>query len=112
MKGISHGFALLALGALCAGCATALSTPVAGADQLTVTKNAADVTGCTPVGNVDGHLAQGNYPEGMVQVRNQTVGLGGDTLFMTDDPAEHVIGPPNSFFPMGVAYRCGKTAAH
>jgi hypothetical protein len=42
---------------------------------------------------------------GMRQIQNRTAGLGGNTIFLTIDPSEHIINPPNTF-ATGVAYRC------
>ena len=81
-------------------CATV--TPAPGADKVRVTKNASDVAACTAVGNIKVPL---NPSTGTVDIanaatefRNQTIGLGGNTGFVTygleSTPAE------------GVAYRC------
>jgi hypothetical protein len=81
-------------------CAT--TTPVPGADKVHITKNPSDVANCTAVGNIKVPL---NPSTGTVDIansatefRNQTIGLGGNTGFVTyglgNFPAE------------GVAYRC------
>jgi hypothetical protein len=77
----------LAITTLTAGCATTALAP--GAAQVKIVRNAADVAACTAVGNV----SQGPDP------RNLTVGLGGNTLFVTAETFAGVIGS-------GVAYRC------
>jgi hypothetical protein len=77
----------LAITTLTAGCATTVLAP--GAAQVRIVRNAADVAACTAVGNV----SPGQDP------RNLTVGLGGNTLFVT---TENSLG---AIFN-GVAYRC------
>jgi len=70
-----------------------------GADQVRVTNLAADVKGCTPVGNI-------KVPEGKVAlfgnqvnlVRNQTIGFGGNAAFVTEGTLRY----PET----GIAYRC------
>lgn len=72
-----------------------------GADKVRITKDASDVSACSAVGNirlpsdangnVDGYNAD-------AQFRNQTVGLGGNTAFVTRS---------GLFVPIeGIAYRC------
>lgn len=79
-------------------CATTV-TLVPGASKVRVTSKAQDVTGCTPVGNV--RLPPSSpgsapiYANPIGELRNQTVGLGGNTLFMT-----------SYAWGEGVAYRC------
>ena len=84
---------------LLADCTTVAPAP--GADKVRVTDKPADVTGCTPVGNI--HVPKD--PNGLVdaasagtQFRNEVVGLGGNAGFVTygflSAPVE------------GVAYRC------
>jgi hypothetical protein len=76
-----------------------------GAEQVQVTNVAADVSNCTPVGNVevpkdaDGFVAVG-YASG--QLKNQTVGLGGNVAFVTDGTL--------SIPQAGIAYRCPSQA--
>ena len=73
-------------------CSCAVLAP--GADRVKFTQNAADVAGCKVVGNVSGLFRVGDsqfYSED--QLRNRTVGLDGNTVFLTTQ-AE------------GVAYRC------
>ena len=73
-------------------CVSARLAP--GADRVKLTHNASDVAGCKAVGNVSGWIAAGDqqfYYE--AQLRNRTVGLDGNTVFLTT-PRE------------GVAYRC------
>jgi hypothetical protein len=85
----------LALCLLSAGCAE--SVPLApGAENVTVTHNEADVASCTAVGNVVGVTDTNYVTDERREMRNQAVGLGGDTLLLTRerDP------------PTGTAYRC------
>jgi hypothetical protein len=77
---------------------SACVTLVPGADRVRITRNAPDVTGCTPVGNIgaprnaDGTVDLANADR---QVRNQTVGLGGNTALLVS---------PIGYD--GVAYKC------
>ena len=72
-----------------------------GADQVRVTNLAADILGCTPVGNIkvpDDQIAL--FGNQVNLVRNQAIGFGGNTAFVTE-------GTPR--FPQaGIAYRCPK----
>ena len=90
--------------AVVAVCLTACSTiaSVPGSESVRITKNPSDVAACTAVGNIKvpvnpstGTVDIGNAA---TQFRNQTIGLGGNTGFVTEGvgsvPAE------------GVAYRC------
>jgi hypothetical protein len=72
-----------------------------GADKVRITKNASDVSACSAVGNihlprdangqVDAYNADANF-------RNQTVGLGGNTAFVTQSGMFVAV--------EGIAYRC------
>src|SRR5215469_11901915 len=76
---------MMAAMGLLAGCATPGQMMLApGANQVRITKNPADVSGCTPVGTVD------SRPEldSEVYMRNHTVGHNGDTLLITYDPSD------------------------
>ena len=83
----------LCLAAL-AACASVTLVP--GADKVRVTQNAQDVGACAAVGNLrvprdsHGNPAVMNPTDDM---RNQTIGLGGNTAFVTSASE-------------GVAYRC------
>lgn len=70
-----------------------------GADKVRITKDASDVANCSAVGNikVPGD-AQGQVTTATAEFRNQTVGFGGDTAFVTFSP----FGVPVE----GIAYRC------
>lgn len=81
---------LTAIGLL-AGCVTMTLAP--GADQVKITRNAADVTGCRAVGNVS---ANSGPLDLNTELRNKTLGLGGNVLFTTG------LFSANE----GVAYRC------
>jgi hypothetical protein len=80
---------------------TACVTAAPGADKVRLTKNASDVGNCTAVGNINvPGAARGdvNMLDANNQFRNQVVGLGGNTAFITDD----TLGIPVE----GIAYRC------
>lgn len=77
---------------LLTGCVTTALAP--GAADVRVVRSAADIASCTSVGNVT------QPPDQNVDMRNLTVGVGGNTLFVT----EEVLGIVRS----GVAYRCPK----
>jgi hypothetical protein len=72
-----------------------------GADKVRLTKSAADVANCTAAGNIrvpytaDGQIDVANAND---EFRNQVVGLGGNTAYVTSAP----LGVPIE----GVAYRC------
>jgi hypothetical protein len=74
------------------GCVTTALAP--GAADVRIVRSAADIAPCTAVGNVR------QPPDQNVDMRNLTVGVGGNTLFVT----EEVLGIVRS----GVAYRCPK----
>jgi len=81
--------ALAAVVLITSSCAT--PTPLApGADKVKFTQDAADVTGCKPVGNVSALRTRSDTES---YLRNTTIGLGGNTVFRTA-----------SF--EGVAYNC------
>jgi len=85
------------------GCATV--TPAPGAEAVKVTKNPADVTACRAMGNVDSRAAHGNVLNITPVLRNQVIGLGGDTLLLTFDPRDHVVSNPGDL-ATGIAYKC------
>jgi hypothetical protein len=90
-------FVSMALAFMSSGCATGNVTLAPGADQVKMTKVPTDVASCVAVGNVDGKNSSGLTSDGIRQMQNQTVGLGGNTVFVTSDI------PPQK----GIAYRCG-----
>jgi len=75
-----------------AGCVTTALAP--GAADVQTVRSAADVASCTAVGNVR------QPPDQNVDMRNLTVGVGGNTLFVTEEASGIV--------KAGVAYRCPK----
>jgi len=77
---------------LLTGCVTTALAP--GAIDVRIVRNAADVASCTTAGNVR------QPPDQNVDMRNLTVGVGGNTLFVT----EEIFGIATA----GVAYRCPK----
>jgi hypothetical protein len=77
------------------GCATVTLAP--GAVQIKVTGVPTGVASCVVVGNVDGENGSSLTSDGMRQLQNQTVGVGGNTVLVTSDL------PPQK----GIAYRCG-----
>jgi hypothetical protein len=81
---------VLTVTTLTASCVTTALAP--GAAQVKIVRNAADVAACTAVGNVvpDAQKLQ--------DARNLTVGLGGNTIFVTSESFGTILN--------GVAYRC------
>jgi hypothetical protein len=90
MKQVVFGCIVVFLVALSAGCVT----PAPGADQVIITRNPADVSACTAVGNISAEK-MGNLDRHVAQ--NQAVGLNANVVFDTGYG--------------GVAYSCGKAAA-
>ena len=87
MKQISQSILGIAICALANGCVS--YAPAPGADRLQLIRNPADVATCTAVGNVDWQRGD---------VRNMTVGLGGNAIFVTSEQRGFVL--------TGIAYRC------
>jgi len=80
---------------------TACVSLAPGADKVRITKSASDVANCSAVGNikVPGEASGDvNITSATTQFRNQVVGLGGNTAFVTST----TLGMPVE----GVAYRC------
>jgi hypothetical protein len=75
------------------GCVSAVAL-APGADQVKLTHNAADVASCKAVGNVTGLSDRKGTLDIEPLLRNRTIGLGGNTVFLTQGEFE------------GVAYRC------
>jgi hypothetical protein len=75
-----------------AGCVTTALAP--GAADVRIVRAEAEVASCTAVGNVR------QPPDQNVDMRNLTVGVGGNTLFATESVLGNVVA--------GVAYRCPK----
>jgi hypothetical protein len=89
MKQVATGSIIMMLGALSAGCVT----PVAGADEVTITINPADVSACSAVGRID-DTAMINPDRNIA--KNQAAGLSANVILNTGRG--------------GIAYRCGKAA--
>ncbi len=73
---------LLSVATILSGCETVPLAP--GAAQVRFTSNPADVASCKAVGNV----AAGCSSDGQIQtfeptIRNRTIGVGGNTVFVT-----------------------------
>ena len=80
------------------GCVTTALAP--GAADVQIARNAEDVAACTAVGNF-------RQPPGeFVDPRNVVVGLGGNTLFVTQQTIGIAAGPRS--IVAGVAYHCPK----
>jgi hypothetical protein len=91
MKWIVGAMTVVAIGGVVSGCATLVLAP--GAEQIKVTQLATDVEGCRAVGNVTSKAG----PDLDTEIRNKTLGFGGNVLFVTSK-----FGPASE----GVAYRC------
>src|SRR5258705_5733670 len=78
-------------------CVTMTETLAPGAERVRLTNEAAAVAGCKAVGNVSGLVGSEAYSE--TQLRNRTVGLDGNTVFVT---LFTLYALPQE----GVAYRC------
>jgi hypothetical protein len=85
--------AIAAIGLATTGCVTVALAP--GAEKVKITKNASDVASCKAVGNVKSPLI--GYDAINATLQNQTLGLGGNTVFVTGTAAES---------EAGVAYSC------
>ena len=90
MSRLVHACALTVATTLAGGCVT----PAPGAAQVTITRNPADVSACTPVGNI-GRDAMGAADPNIA--RNQAVGLNANVILNTGGG--------------GVAYHCEKPAS-
>ena len=71
------------------------------AQPVTVTTNAADVAGCTPLGLVHSGGLNFGFLSGDASLKKHAVELGGDTVLRTSSKA-------TDWQASGVAYRCGK----
>jgi hypothetical protein len=78
-----------------AGCVTSTIALAPGAASVRIVRSEADVASCAAVGNV------AQPPNQNVDMRNLTVGIGGDTLFVTNSLS-------NGYIEAGIAYRCSK----
>lgn len=97
MKTIRWKPAVAAICTVAAGCASVSLAP--GADQVTVTRRAADVAACTPVGDMSSPPPMMTDPDVDRRMRNETLSLGGNVLLIT-----------SSLRRTGTAYRCGGDA--
>jgi hypothetical protein len=80
--------------------------PAPGASEVRVANKPADVVDCTPVGNIQvPRDANGlvDVAHTLDQLKNQTVGLGGNTALITQRE--------QSIPAAGIAYRCPSQAA-
>ena len=92
MKTFCRLFAVAALGTATAACVTVALVP--GADRIQLTRNVGDVSACKAVGNVRASDLPFDFEP---TIRNQAVGLGADTVFVTTDNGQE---------EAGVAYKC------
>jgi hypothetical protein len=86
--------AVLAIGAIVTGCSTVSLAP--GADQVNVTRNAAEVAACASLGSVSPPKVLLTDPDAERQMQNETLDLGGNVLLLT-----------TSLGRSGIAYHCG-----
>jgi hypothetical protein len=86
----------LALALILGACATT-PRPLPGSDTLHMTTDPSDVSACTAVGNIE---VPGGAPNKDIQFRNQAVGFGADTAFVTVT----IFGAATPVD--GIAYRC------
>ena len=94
MKWIFGAMGAVAIAGVVSGCATPMLALAPGAEQIKETQNATDVAGCRAVGNVKSEAAPLDLD---TDIRNRTLGFGGNVLFVTSK-----LGQPSE----GVAYRC------
>lgn len=80
------------------GCVTVVPAP--GARQVRITADPANVSGCTPVGNI-APLPNESVSMANVMFRNRVIGLGGNAGLIT----RRVFNEPIE----GIAYRCPST---
>jgi hypothetical protein len=89
MNRVARNCIVMVLTAASAGCVTAAP----GAEQVKFTSNPADVSACSPVGNIS---AEAMSPTSPLLAQNLAVGLNANVIFRTG--------------ASGVAYRCGNAA--
>ena len=89
--GAARGSLILILAALSTGCVLSGIILAPGADQVKFTSNPADVSGCSPVGNIPANAI--NLPDPRL-AQNEAVGLDANIVFNTGYG--------------GVAYHCTK----
>jgi hypothetical protein len=98
MKAFRWGPVGVAACALATGCSTVSLAP--GADQVAVTRNAADVAACTSLGKIQASSPMLTDPDAERQLQNQTFNLGGNVLLFD-----------SSLQRSGAAYHCGDAGA-
>ena len=108
MMRLSQGLLFASIAAATVGCGTTPVTMAPAADLVRVTKDSADVASCAPLGSVDARQYPLDPANALRQMKNQAVGVGGNTLFVTFDPTDHAINRPNAY-ATGIAYRCVST---
>lgn len=100
MRGISQRLfsvsGALALMLMLGACVTT-TRPLPGSDTVRMTTDPSDVSACTVVGNIK---VPGGAPDKDIQFRNQVVGAGADTAFVTVT----IFGAATPVD--GIAYRC------
>jgi hypothetical protein len=90
MRRVAVPLIVVVAGCVVSGCQTIVAAP--GATSVKITRNPADVAGCTPVGNID-NVTMLN-PDPLPQ--NKAVGLGGNVILNTGSG--------------GIAYHCQTSA--
>ena len=103
MKTSNVATALLA-GAFVTGCAVPTTPMAPGAMQVTITRLPQEVQTCTAAGNVV--VGEGPYIS-YDSVRNQAIGVGGDTVLDTT-PSGVISFGDRRVLSAGVIYRCRK----
>jgi len=90
---VARRLTLAAIVVLSSSCTPMTVRLVPGADRVKLTENTSDVAGCKVVGNVAVVLGRDDLRFREDLLRNRTVGLDGNTVFLTTSYE-------------GVAYRC------
>lgn len=92
MKTFCRLSAVAALAIATTACVTVVLVP--GADRIQLTRNVGDVSACKAVGNVKASDLPMDFEP---TIRNQAVGLGADTVFISTQNGQE---------EAGVAYKC------
>lgn len=95
MRRLYGGLIVVACLLAAVGCVTVVSAP--GADQVRLTEIPAEVTGCTPMGNIQ-PLPNMPASSARIMFRNRVIGFGGNTGLIT----RYIFAEPIE----GIAYRC------
>jgi hypothetical protein len=98
----SLNMAVVATTLMVAGCQTTTTVLAPGAASVRIVRSEADIASCKAVGNVR------QPPDQAVDMRNLTVGVGGDTLFVTEETKTKQVVGSYDYIVSGVAYRCSK----